>query len=310
MTMMWHRRDFARASASGPMFEAAFYCSAIGKAIVAVDGRCMEVNIPFAAMLGYTPEEVAGRHFADFTFPDDIDVDLDLFAAVMRGDRDSYRLEKRYLHRDGGIVHVLLSATVVRAGDGTPIQFISEVIDLTEQKRVEQALEYANAELRLQVVTDPLTGLCNRRGFEEALDATPDEAQATLLVIDLDHFKMVNDRFGHQAGDALLIEAGARLARIARDGDLVARVGGDEFCMLLYGADNVAAGAIAQRIVTAMAHPFAIGEHSVGIGASVGGCWSDRATTGLRALAASADGALYEAKGAGRAGWRITPLNA
>lgn len=309
MTISWQMEGRGWLGTTGQMFEAAFYSAAIGKAIVSVSGHCMEVNPSFAAMLGYTPRDLAGVHFADFTYLDDIRADFDLFDAVMRGERDSYQLEKRYLHRDGSIVHVLLSATVVRTEDGAPFQFISEIIDLTEQKRVEWALEYANGQLRHQIVTDHLTGLCNRQGFEQALDVPAPDASVSLLVVDLDNFKIVNDTFGHQAGDAVLAEVGRRLSGIIRKRDLAARVGGDEFCILLYGANKAKASALAERIVATLARPFEIAGELVNIGASVGGCSSDRATKILRDLTTSADNALCEVKGSGRVGWQVRSLD-
>jgi two-component system cell cycle sensor histidine kinase/response regulator CckA len=120
---------------SEQMFDAAFHSAAIAKALVDLGGHCVEVNESLAVLLGYRADELTGMHFSEFTHPEDIDADWDLFNQVMRGERNSYQLEKRYLHRDGRAVDVLLSATVVREIDGTPIRFISEIVDLTERKR-------------------------------------------------------------------------------------------------------------------------------------------------------------------------------
>ncbi|WP_235364972.1 GGDEF domain-containing protein [Sphingomonas sp. ERG5] len=288
---------------SRQMFRASFHAAAIGKAIISVAGLCIEVNTSFATMLGYRTGEMVGMHFSDFTHPHDIAADLHLFEGVMRGERDSYQMEKRYLCRDGAVLHVLLSATVVREEDGTPIQFISEIVDLSERRRVGLELQEANAKLRELVVRDHLTGLYNRRGFEEMLATPIGPAPVSLLLIDLDNFKRINDGLGHTAGDLVLCEVGKRLPLQVRDGDHVARVGGDEFGVILFDADHAEAEAVAERIVTELGSAFQLTGLQAFVGASVGvSCSGGRAAT-LREMMTQADQALYAAKGAGRGRW-------
>jgi diguanylate cyclase (GGDEF)-like protein/PAS domain S-box-containing protein len=286
------------------MFKAAFYAAAIGKAIVAVTGHCIEVNPSLANLLGYPRESLAGVHFSEFTHPADIETDLELFNAVMRGERDSYQLEKRYLHRNGATLDVLLSATVIREADGTPIQFISEIVDLTERKRVRRELQAANEKLKEQVVRDHLTGLLNRRGFEAALAAPVQMRSVTVLLIDLDDFKGVNDRLGHFAGDIVLEEVGRRLPQLLREGDVVGRVGGDEFGIILHDSNRQAGQRVAQDIVHGLGRPYEIHGKLVDVGASVGGACDTAGALGLRSLMSRADAALYLAKRAGRGTWR------
>jgi diguanylate cyclase (GGDEF)-like protein/PAS domain S-box-containing protein len=220
-------------------FDGAFRNAVIGKAIVALDGRCTRVNTAFAQMLGYTVDELVGVNFRDFTHPDDLEGDLALFNKMLAGDGDGYQIEKRYIHHNRDWVHVILSASVVRDDDGTPLHFVSEIVDITERKAQQEAL-------RLLASTDYLTGLLNRRGFDEAVAeafAAPHISSIGLgiLIIDLDLFKAVNDRLGHAAGDAVLIQAGQRIARNVRStdrvgrigSDKVGRIGGDEYAVLL-----------------------------------------------------------------------------
>jgi len=306
MTIHWNVGALERQlRTSGQMFEAAFHAAAIGKAIVSVTGHIVAANESFAHMLGYSPEALRGMHFADFTHPHDIQIDLHLFEAVMNGERASYQLEKRYLHSSGKTVDVLLSATLVREEDGTPIQFISEIVDLTERNRVGLELEEANAQLRKQVITDHLTGIYNRRGFEEALSASRPDEVAGMLLIDLDDFKEINDRLGHPAGDMVLVEVGRRLPGLLRAGDFVARVGGDEFVIILYGADRMLTEETAARVVSELASAFEVDGHFATIGASVGASCSGPEGASLNQLVARADRALYAAKRAGRGTWRL-----
>jgi diguanylate cyclase (GGDEF)-like protein/PAS domain S-box-containing protein len=289
---------------SREMFEASFRSASIGKAIVAVSGHCIEVNAALADMLGFSRQAMVGMHFSDFTFPADLQVDLHLFNAVMRGERDTYQLEKRYVRCDGEVLDVLLSATCIRDTSGAPIQFISEVVDLTERNRVRRDLQYANAQLRQLVVTDHITGLYNRRGFEEALAEPFACENVAILLIDLDHFKRVNDELGHTAGDLVLVEVGRRLLPQVCEGDLIARVGGDEFGVLLRHADCMTASTIAERIVRELGFAFHVSGQTAQIGGSVGVSCSSGSRNAHEMLN-DADTALYAAKRAGRGRWKL-----
>lgn len=280
------------------LFEVTFHSAAMGKATVDVAGRCIDVNSALANMLGYARGELRGVRFADITHADDIDADIELFESVKAGERDSYQIEKRYLKRDGGIVHTVLSVTVIRDDRSLPLQFVSEIVDISERKLIALALESANRSLQEQVVRDHLTGLTNRRGFELAL-SLPSDQPLHVVLLDLDNFKKVNDRLGHAAGDAVLAEAGRRLAQLFRDHDIVARIGGDEFGVILRGVDRRCATELAERVVTALAEPFATEGGLIDVGASVGVASTDDEgrTDGLMI---EADAALYAAKRAGR----------
>ena len=155
-----------------------------------------------------------------------------------------------------------------------------------------------------QALTDELTGLGNRRylldELEQALTALPpDNAPGrglALLLIDLDHFKEINDSFGHQTGDALLRQIGPRIRQVVRRNDLVARLGGDEFAVLLFGADAYKASAVAQRIATLLEKPIELSTASLHVGASIGVALApDHALTAAD-LIRCADIAMYRAK--------------
>jgi diguanylate cyclase (GGDEF)-like protein/PAS domain S-box-containing protein len=284
------------------VFNAAFHATLIGKALVDPAGICVEVNASLAEMLGYTPNELAGVHFKDFTHPGDVDADLELFDAVMRGEHDSYQLEKRYVRKDGTTLHVILSVTVARDGNGMPMCFISEILDMTQYRRISEDLHEANVKLQEMVVTDHLTGLYNKRGFEEALSVPIAGDETSVLLIDVDNFKAINDSLGHEAGDLVLAEIGKRLPRVVRAHDVVARLGGDEFGVIMHATGRTFAERAAERIVTQLRFNMISGEPTA-IGVSVGVACSGAGPTTLRRLTAQADRALYAAKRAGRGQW-------
>ncbi|MBL8331757.1 MAG: GGDEF domain-containing protein [Rubrivivax sp.] len=156
---------------------------------------------------------------------------------------------------------------------------------------------------------DALTGLANRYQFRHRLagwlaDCHP-QAQAAVLCLDLDHFKMANDRLGHAAGDALLQAVGERLRSLVRRNDVVARLGGDEFAVLLPGADAEQAEGFAQRLLELLGQPCEVGGLQLSTQASVGIALAPRDGTEVDELLNRADLALYAAKAAGRNAWRV-----
>ncbi len=174
-------------------------------------------------------------------------------------------------------------------------------------RRLFDQLRDQEAELARQVRTDYLTGLCNRRAFYErgtlevqSLHRHP--APLSVLTLDLDHFKRVNDRFGHEAGDRVLQELAATCGHILREVDVVGRLGGEEFAVLLPHTDMKTALQVAERLRAAIAgHGVALDSGQVvEVTASIGVATWTPADADLHALLGRADGALYAAKGAGR----------
>jgi len=128
-------------------FARSFESAAIGMALVAPDGRFLEVNDSLCELVGYSRDELLERSFQDITHPDDLELDLDNTRRMLAGEIRSYHMEKRYLHRYGGTVWVLLSVSLVTSADGEPVHFVSQIQDITARKRAQQALERSEAQL-------------------------------------------------------------------------------------------------------------------------------------------------------------------
>jgi diguanylate cyclase (GGDEF)-like protein len=203
--------------------------------------------------------------------------------------------------------HVLLRQTLSALGDRVVVASDRTVHrrEAAMQARHAQALEAAKREVERKALEDPLTGLPNRRAFEEVLelrDLAPDAAFGTTLVrVDLDHFKYVNDVLGHAAGDAALVHVAEILRSEVQPGGLVARLGGDEFVVLLpAGAEASAGEALAERLRQRIRTPFVYEAKSCIVGASFGIASSRARPRDADELLSFADIALYEAKRKGR----------
>ena len=128
-------------------FKSAFEYAAIGMALVGLDGSFVEVNDAVCQLLGYSREELLAKTFQDITYPDDLEVDLALVAQLVAGELRSYQLEKRYIDSRGELVSVLLSVSLVRDEAGKPLYFISQIQDISERKRAQEALERSSIQL-------------------------------------------------------------------------------------------------------------------------------------------------------------------
>ncbi len=132
-------------------FRSAMFNSAIGMALVAPDGRWLEVNPALCRIVGYARAELLATNFQALTHPDDLDADLDFVRELLAGTRSTYEMEKRYMHQDGAIVWIRLNVSLVRDAAGDPVHFISQMQDITERRRAEEAIRTMNAELERRV---------------------------------------------------------------------------------------------------------------------------------------------------------------
>ena len=279
---------------------ATFEQAAVGMTVMSLELRFLRANPKFCEMLGYTHEELLQMHLADINPPDSREEAIEFRRRLVEGAvRGGELREKRLLRKDGSPLWVALATSLVRGGDGEPRCFVSVIEDITERKQ---------SQTRLQQLAhyDVVTGLPNRALVYERLaqalaQAARRRSPLGLVFIDVDHFKKVNDTFGHAAGDGLLQQVAVRLTQAVRAGDVVGRLGGDEFVVLLMDMAAVNdAGVVAQRILKTMHEPFALEGGEVYVTASVGLALYPDDSLDLDALVKNADAAMYEAKKAGR----------
>jgi diguanylate cyclase (GGDEF)-like protein/PAS domain S-box-containing protein len=278
-------------------FESAFANAPIGMALVDVEGHCLQVNDALCRITGHSRAALIGTTLRALTHPEDVDLDADSLRELLDGRVQSYQTEKRYRHAWGHYLWGLLTVSLVRDTRGKALYVVSQVQDISERKELAQRLEYL-------IDHDFLTGLANRRRFEQELSREAGRvarygAPGAVLVIDLDNFKEVNDTFGHKAGDDLLKGVAGAVRHRIRQTDLLARIGGDEFGVLLPQADADQAQVVADGIVKALGrHVAVLGDRSIRVTASVGLAMFD--SLSATEVLACADLAMYEAKQAGR----------
>lgn len=284
-------------------FAVAFEHAPVGKVIShltpgGTGSQVVRCNPAFAQMLGYRPEDLVGQAGVMLTHPDDRDKRDRLILDARAGLRA--RGEIRLRHRDGHFVWALIAPAMITDADGCE-EMIIQAVDITERRRFEE-------QLRHLADHDALTGLLGRRRFSEELAREAARVRrhggrASLLLLDLDGFKYVNDAFGHSVGDDLLVRIAAALRHTLRESDVLGRIGGDEFAIVLPETDQEGARTVGAKlgdVVRKHGRVVRDGKHAE-VTASIGAT----ALTGTgaydaEALLVEADVAMYEAKDSGK----------
>ena len=279
---------------------ATFDAAPVGMVVARLDGTFLEVNQALADLLGLRVEALVGRRFEDVTHPDDVAEHRAGERRVLAGEVPAFRMEERFVHAAGTVVWAQMDLTVLRDADGVASGTIAQIQDVSDRRRHEDQLVYLADH-------DALTGLLNRRGFQRELEAHVAEVvrngpSGALLMLDVDHFKYVNDTLGHKAGDEVIVAVADLLRSRLRRTDVVARIGGDEFAVLLphgTGADaDRAAESILRTLRERQPHLPTLGRlkltASIGVAPIVAG------TLTADELLINADLAMYDAKEGGR----------
>lgn len=283
---------------SEELFRLAFDDAPIGMSISDLDrdhrGGYLRVNDAFCEMLGYSRERLLAGTFMDVTHPEDRPADAQAVADAAAGRTKGFRLEKRYLRADGTTCWALVSASVMRGPAGLPSRLVTQVLDITHRKQWELRLTQ-------QALHDPLTGLPNRLLLRQRLDhaiarAHRSGVKAVLLFCDLDGFKAINDDFGHDAGDQVLIAIARRLLAVVRSVDTVARLGGDEFVVLLEDTSVDTSAELMSRLHGALSASVPYGTATVAVTASVGVAEVSAETPDAERVLQRADEEMYRAK--------------
>ena len=305
-----------------------------------LDGVRLYVSPSVFDMLGYTPQEMVGERAVDLVHPDDLAHFRQLMADVKAGRIDHARSEQRQRRKDGSYVWIEAFLKLTHDKEtGAPNGYVASVRDISQRKAAEDELAFAASH-------DPLTGLPNRALAEAQLKAAMGRwargrTGLAVLMLDLDRFKAVNDTLGHAAGDQVLRAAADRFRAELRAGDLVARMGGDEFLVVLEhpagaaaqappaGANGAGAGegegagdcagagidaaatahavkaaacGLSDRLIAAMAKPVETAGRQVSVGLSIGIALPGEGRDTPEALLQAADMALYAAKAGGATG--------
>jgi diguanylate cyclase (GGDEF)-like protein/PAS domain S-box-containing protein len=262
------------------------------------DGHIRTWNPGAEHIFGFTVDEVIGQPQALFFTPEDREnkrPEYEMKQAIAHG---RFAEDRWHLRKDGSRFWASNTISALRDGTGALRGFVKILRDRTAYKLIEEETAYLAHH-------DALTGLANRAYFSIRLHETLAHAMrhslsAALMLLDLDRFKQVNDNHGHDTGDLLLKEVGARLLASVRETDVVARLGGDEFVILQANTSSEGSAVLARKIIDVMAQPVKVGDVTINTGASIGIALFPADAEDASELVKNADTAMYRAKSSGR----------
>lgn len=262
-------------------------------------GNLQFFNEAYLTLFGYRREEMLGLNFRRYVDKKNADIAIRTFSQVYKTRKPIKKMDWKIINKNGDTRHVELSVSLFCNARGKPSGFRGIIQDITARRKEEEVI-------RSQALHDHLTGLSNRLLFYDRLNMAVKRARRAqkmvgVIMLDMDHFKDINDRFGHAAGDALLQEVSERLLSIVRDTDTVSRPGGDEFCIVLPSVNSRHdVIRIAEKIVDAFHRPIHLDTGPVVVTASVGAALYPENGDNLDTLIQKADKAMYLAKNQGR----------
>jgi len=287
-----------RLALSEQRFRGAFDNAPLGMALVDRGNRFVRVNRALCRLLGADEEQLVGTDQAVFGAPGDNAIEQEYLRDLLNGRSETVQYERGYRSRDGRILWALVSASLLPDDQGAG-HFLIQINDLTQRKKAEQDLAHLAHH-------DALTGVANRAMLNDEVDheiavARRRGSRMAVIFLDIDYFKHINDSFGHETGDAVLKETAVRLSRTVRETDIVGRMGGDEFVIVLSEVKDAAdVLALTEKLRTECGKPQPFEGHVVRIGVSIGISLFPDDGQDFRTLLRFADSALYHAKAEGR----------
>jgi len=298
-------RDISgRVRAKQELRDASLHCgitfdqAAIGLAHITLDGKWSKVNPKLVTISGYEKEEMVNMTVGQLTHPDDLRNDEIAYRKLLQGEIPYFTREKRYVRKDGSVVWVNVTSSVAFQEDRQPKFFIGMIEDITERKHSEARIEYLASH-------DAMTGLPNRRHLQWYLEKTlhiarRNRSRVGVVFIDMDKLKYINDTYGHEHGDSAIRRFSRQLQQQIRGEDMVARIGGDEFLMVLTSVkarSDIAA--ILQRTLRALGDERL--DDGRALSCSIGISVFPEDGEDAQMLIRNADAAMYQAKQSGGA---------
>ena len=288
--------------ASERRFHSAFTHASIGMALLSPEGRVVQANEALRSLLGLgSYESISKRLITDFVDAADVDLLITRLARLNAKQVESFSVELQLRHGEGDVVWAAVHGSFISDIESASPSLILQLQDVTARREAEARLQYI-------AFHDSLTGLPNRRRFQDDLEQALALAKAqsthhfSLMFLDFDRFKLVNDSLGHAIGDEFLIAVARRIQQNVRPKDIVARLGGDEFAILTddTGQERYAVG-LAERLLDVLGRPFRIAGTDIKTSASIGITFSSIGYATPSDMLRDADVAMYKAKANGRA---------
>jgi diguanylate cyclase (GGDEF)-like protein/PAS domain S-box-containing protein len=279
-------------------FQLGFDLSPIGVGIADLDGRFQRVNLAACEILGRSEKDILGTRVQDYLNPDSSENWPAAISSVEPGDGGTSHVERHFVRPDGETAWAQETVSIVPGQDGEPAYIFMQLQDITLRKQAEEKLEY-------QASHDPLTGLASRQVLtgspkNSLTSAQHSGGQVSVLFLDIDQFKIINDGLGHTAGDGLLLQMAKRLQAMVRSDDTLVRFGGDEFVMVCENLTSEDTERLVERILTSGKEPFTLEGQEVFVTISVGIVIAEGNEDPVTVLRNS-DAAMYKAKNRGRA---------
>lgn len=291
-------------STADDLFRLTFEQAAVGMALLSVEFGFVRANASLCGLLGYEEPALRGMHLLDLVPADDSEGRRN-WERYTRHGGTAFHLDQRLIRQNGEPIWAHLSVSVVRDSAGRPVCFMAQVEDVTQRKRDEAAQERREQALLEMATTDSVTGLYNRRFMMEFLNHRLIEAKRTeepvsVLMLDIDWFHDLNERFGHDAGDQALRSVAACLQTSLREHDIACRYGGDELVVVLAGAPQTASLAAAERLRERLLELRPVAKLKDPVTCSIGVATFPEHASTAASLIKAADVALYRAKHSGR----------